>query len=66
MVLDSGPTVTGHFVSTFVLGGGQNTTIGSVLTAHALASDGTLCALHYQVIQAQNGLGIQVVDLTRC
>ena len=66
LVLDSGQTITGHFVSTFVLGGGQNTTIGSILTAHGRASDGSLFSLHYQVIQAENGLGILVVDLTRC
>ena len=66
LVLDSGPVITGHFVSTFVLGGGQNTTIGSILTAHGKASDGTLFAIHYQVISAENGHGIQIVDLTRC
>ena len=66
LALDSGPVITGHFVSTFVLGGGQNTTISSILTAHGQASDGTLFALHYQVITAENGHGILIVDLTRC
>jgi len=66
LTLDAGPVITGHFVSTFVIGGGQNTTTSSILTAHGQASDGSLFALHYQVIQVQNGLGIQIVDLTRC
>src|SRR5262245_36562547 len=66
LVLGSGQTITGHFVSTVALGGGENTTIGSALTVHGRASDGSLFSLHYQVIKTENGHGILVVDLTRC
>jgi len=65
-VPDSGAAITGQFVATFVLGGGENTTISSILTARGTASDGSMFSLHYQVINVENGLGIQVVDLTMC
>ena len=66
LVLDSGATITGHFADTFVIGGGENLTLSSVLTAHGTASDGSSFSLHYQVIKAQNGMGILVVDLSMC
>ena len=66
LVLDSGATITGHFADTFVIGGGENLTLSSVLTAHGTASDGSNFSLHYQVIKAQNGMGILVVDLSMC
>jgi hypothetical protein len=66
LVLDSGATITGHFVDTFVIGGGENLTLSSVLTAQGTASDGSRFSLHFQVIQAENGLGVLVVDLQKC
>src|SRR6266542_4109757 len=39
LVLDSGATITGHFVETGVIGGGENLTLSSVLTAQATARD---------------------------
>ncbi len=65
-MLDSGSTITGHFVDTFVIGGGENLTLASVLTAQGMASDGSRFSLHFQVIQAENGFGVLVVDLTKC
>ncbi|HEV8647872.1 MAG TPA: hypothetical protein VG276_00345 [Actinomycetes bacterium] len=66
LVLDSGATITGHFVQTYVIGGGENLTLNSVLTAQGTASDGSRFSLQFQVIQAENGLGVLVVDLTKC
>lgn len=66
LVLDSGATITGHFVETGVIGGGENLTLSSVLTAQGTASDGSHFSLHFQVIQAENGLGVLVVDLAMC
>lgn len=66
LVLDSGATITGHFVDTFVIGGGENLTLSSVLTAQGTASDGSHFSLHFQVIKAENGLGVLVVDLQMC
>ena len=66
LVLDSGATITGHFVETGVIGGGENLTLSSVLTAQGTASDGSRFSLHFQVIQAENGLGVLVVDLQKC
>lgn len=66
LVLDSGATITGHFVQTYVIGGGENLTLNSVLTAQGTASDGSRFSLHFQVVQAENGLGVLVVDLTEC
>src|SRR6266511_1621880 len=59
-------TITGHFVETGVIGGGENLTLSSVLTAQGTASDGSHFSLHFQVIQAENGLGVLVVDLAMC
>jgi hypothetical protein len=66
LMLDSGTTITGHFVDTFVIGGGENLTLSNVLTARGTASDGSPFALHFQVIKAENGLGILIVDLSMC
>jgi len=66
LVLDSGTTITGHFADTFVIGGGENLTLSSVLTARGTASDGSSFSLHYQVIQAENGFGILIVNLAMC
>lgn len=37
-----------------------------MLTAQGMASDGSRFSLHFQVIQAENGFGVLVVDLTKC
>jgi len=66
LVLDSGLTITGHFADLFVIGGGENQTLSSVLTAHGTASDGSHFSLHFRVIQTENGLGALVVDLQMC
>ena len=66
LVLDSGSTITGRFVNTFVLGGGENLTLASVLTAQGTASDGSMFLLHFMIVQAENGFGVLVVDLTMC
>jgi hypothetical protein len=64
--LDSAAIITGDFVNTFVIGGGENLTLSSVLTAQGTASDGSRFSLHFMLIQAENGLGILVVDLSMC
>jgi hypothetical protein len=66
LVLDSGSTITGHFADTFVLGGGENLTLASVLTAQGTASDGSMFSLHFMIVQAENGFGVLVVDLQMC
>jgi hypothetical protein len=66
LVPDSGATITGHFVQTYVIGGGENLTLSSVLTAQGTTSDGSHFSLHFQIINAENGYGVLVVDLTKC
>lgn len=66
LVLDSGPTITGHFANTFVIGGGENLTLASVLTAEGNSSDGSRFSLHFMIVQAENGFAVMVVDLTMC
>jgi hypothetical protein len=66
LVLDSSATITGHFVQTYVIGGGENLTLNSVLTAQGTTSDGSHFSLHFLVAKAENGYGVLVVDLQLC
>jgi len=66
LTLDSGETITGHFVDTFVIGGGENLTSSDLLIAQGRADDGSRFSLRFRIIQAENGLGVLVVDLQAC
>jgi hypothetical protein len=66
LTLDTGETITGHFVDTFVIGGGENLTLSDLLIAQGKADDGSPFSLHFRIIQAENGLGVLVVDLQAC
>jgi hypothetical protein len=66
LTLDAGGTITGHFATTFVIGGGENNTLSNVLTAEGTADDGSPFTIHFLVVQAQNGLGVFIVDLQKC
>lgn len=49
-----------------MIGGGENNTLSNVLTAEGTADDGSPFTIHFLVVQAQNGLGVFVVDLQKC
>jgi hypothetical protein len=67
LVLDSGARITGHFADTYVIGGGENLTLSSVLTAQGTASDGSRFSLHFLVVKVNTtSYGVLVVDLTKC
>jgi hypothetical protein len=66
LTLDSGDVITGHFASVFVIGGGENLTLVTPLNATGVASDGSRFTLHFLVVEAENALGVTIVDLEMC